>query len=87
MFFRWIDGVFDEFTNNYTYYCRGPHNSERILTYAELWERVRDHWFHSRSFAKFVAEVQRQVASGNKMLDAMPLMQFKPRKYRRVGRR
>jgi hypothetical protein len=87
MFFRWIDGVFDEFKANYIYYCRGPHNSERLMTYTELWEKVRDHWFHSRSFARFISEVQAQIVQGEEMLDATPLMKFKPRKYRRVGRR
>ncbi len=84
MFFRWIDGLFGEFTNNYVYYCKGRHDSERLVTFTELWEKVRDHWFHSRSFARFVAEVQRQVAGGAEQLDATPLMKFKPRKYRRV---
>jgi hypothetical protein len=87
MFFRWIDGVFDEFQTNYVYYCRGRHDSERMVTYKELWERVRDHWFHSRSFARFVIEVQRQVDSGATMLDATPLMKFKPRKFRRIGKK
>ncbi len=85
MFFRWVDGLFDEFSNNYLYHCRGPFDSERLVSFRELWERVRDHWFRNRSFARFIAQVQKQAADGREMLDAETLMAFKPRKYRRVS--
>ncbi len=84
MFFRWIDGIFDEFRSNYIYYCRGLHNKEGRQTYRELWERVRDQWFRNRSFGRFMAEVVRQADADLPTLDARPLMQFKKRRYRRV---
>ena len=85
MFFRWVDGLFDEFRSNYGYHCRGAHDQERTVTYRELWSRVRDHWFRSRSFARFVTEIERQVDADYLMLDASKLMSFKPRRFRRVG--
>ena len=85
MFFRWVDGIFDEFRSDYGYYCRGMRDEEHIITYRELWVRVRDHWFRSRSFARFVSEIERQVDADYLMLDAGKLMAFKPRRFRRVG--
>ncbi len=85
MFFRWIDGIFDEFTANYAYFCRGAHNHEHLMTYRHLWSKVRDQWFRHRSFARFITEVERQASSGALTLDAGSLMRFKPRKFRRVN--
>ena len=84
MFFRWIDGIFDELRSNYIYYCRGLHNKEGRHTYRELWENVRDQWFRNRSFGRFMAEVVRQADTDIPTLDARPLMHFKKRRYRRV---
>jgi hypothetical protein len=84
MFFRWIDGLFGEFNSDYAYYCRGINDSEQLVTFRQLWSRVRDHWFHSRSFARFVTEIEKQVDARTPMLDASDLMRFKPRKFRRV---
>jgi hypothetical protein len=84
MFFRWIDGIFDEFKDNYAYFCRGAHGHEHVMTYHQLWAKVRDQWFRNRSFARFITEVERQAASEALMLDATDLMRFKPRKFRRV---
>jgi hypothetical protein len=84
MFFRWIDGIFDELRSNYIYYCRGLHNREARQTYRELWERVRDQWFRHRSFGRFMAEVIKQADGSAQFLDARPLMHFKKRRYRQV---
>ena len=85
MFFRRIDGVFDELRRNYTYYSHDTRGKEVALTYKELWERTRGHWFRNRSFAKFMAEVNRQQDSNYDQVNAGMLMKYKPRKYRRVG--
>jgi hypothetical protein len=87
MFFRWIDGIFDEFRADYAYFCRGAHSHEHVVTYSHLWARVRDRWFRSRSFARFVSEVERQAAADAPALDAGLLMKFRPRRYRRVAKK
>ena len=84
MFFRRIDGVFDELRRNYTYYSHDTRGREVALTYRWLWERSRDHWFRNRSFSRFMAEVIRQQENGYDQVNAALLMPFKPRKYRRV---
>jgi hypothetical protein len=87
MFFRWVDGLFDEFRTDYAYYCRGLNDTEKLITFRQLWFRVRDHWFRNRSFAKFVTEIEHQVDGHAHALNAGDLMHFKPRRFRRVKER